>query len=444
MPEMTARQAAVQALMRVNHEGGYSNLVLNETLKKAQLSQSDAAFASKLFYGALERRLMLDHIISSYSKKPVAKLTPAVADILRMSLYQLLYLDSVPDSAAVNEAVKLTRQMKAASASGFVNAVLRSFIRDEKKIPTVRGNRLKKLEIQYSCPQWLVKILLDSYGEQQTVSLLEHSLERPPLYARVNTTRTSAQHCIELLQQQGVQVQQEAALSGCLRLNATASIERLQAFEQGLFYVQDKSSQMCAASLEAQPGERILDCCAAPGSKTFTIAQQMQGEGQIISCDIFEEKVKKIQAGAARLGLSCVDARLQDASVYDPQLGEFDRVLCDAPCSGIGIIGRKPEIKYKEEAQLSDLPQLQLKILENVCRYVKVGGRLVYSTCTLLPNENTKVVEQFLQRHSEFEPLILPQRVLQAANSTPTWALTLLPQMAQTDGFFIAGMKRVR
>ena len=184
--------------------------------------------------------------------------------------------------------------------------------------------------------------------------------------------------------------------------------------------------------------------CAAPGSKTFTIAQQMQGEGQIISCDIFEEKVKKIQAGAARLGLSCVDARLQDASVYDPQLGEFDRVLCDAPCSGIGIIGRKPEIKYKEEAQLSDLPQLQLKILENVCRYVKVGGRLVYSTCTLLPNENTKVVEQFLQRHSEFEPLILPQRVLQAANSTPTWALILLPQMAQTDGFFIAGMKRVR
>ena len=351
MPEMTARQAAVQALMRVNHEGGYSNLVLNETLKKAQLSQSDAAFASKLFYGALERRLTLDHIISSYSKKPMAKLTPAVADILRMSLYQLLYLDSVPDSAAVNEAVKLTRQMKAASASGFVNAVLRSFIRDEKKIPTVRGNRLKKLEVQYSCPQWIIKTLLDSYGEQQTVALLEHSLERPPLYARVNTTRTSAQHCIELLQQQGVQVQQESALSGCLRLNATASIERLQAFEQGLFYVQDKSSQMCAASLEAQPGERILDCCAAPGSKTFTIAQEMQDEGQIISCDIFEEKVKKIQAGAARLGLSCVDARLQDASVYDPQLGEFDRVLCDAPCSGIGIIGRKPEIKYKEEAQ---------------------------------------------------------------------------------------------
>ena len=419
MPEMTARQAAVQALMRVNHEGGYSNLVLNETLKKAQLSQSDAAFASKLFYGALERRLTLDHIISSYSKKPVAKLTPAVADILRMSLYQLLYLDSVPDSAAVNEAVKLTRQMKASSASGFVNAVLRSFIRDEKKIPTVRGNRLKKLEVQYSCPQWLIKILLDSYGEQQTVALLEHSLERPPLYARVNTTRTSAQHCIELLQQQGVQVQQEEALTDCLRLNATASIERLQAFEQGLFYIQDKSSQMCAASLEAQPGERILDCCAMV-------------------------KEKKIQAGAARLGLSCVDARLQDASVYDPQLGEFDRVLCDAPCSGIGIIGRKPEIKYKEEAQLSDLPQLQLKILENVCRYVKVGGRLVYSTCTLLPNENTKVVEQFLQRHSEFEPLILPQRVLQAANSTPTWALTLLPQMAQTDGFFIAGMKRVR
>ncbi len=181
-----------------------------------------------------------------------------------MSLYQLLYLDSVPDSAAVNEAVKLTRQMKASSASGFVNAVLRSFIRDEKEDShRSRQASQKSWRSNTPCPQWLIKILLDSYGEQQTVALLEHSLERPPLYARVNTTRTSAQHCIELLQQQGVQVQQEEALTDCLRLNATASIERLQAFEQGLFYIQDKSSQMCAASLEAQPGERILDCCAA-------------------------------------------------------------------------------------------------------------------------------------------------------------------------------------
>lgn len=449
MPHMTARQAAVQALLKVDGEGGYSNLVLNEQLKKVQLSPEDTAFASRLFYGTLERKLTLDHIIGAYSKKPVHKLTPAVAEILRMSLYQLAFLDSVPDSAAVNEGVKLTRTMKAASASGFVNAVLRAFLRDGKELPPIKGGQLRQWEVRYSCPQWIIRSLQQSYGEQAAIDFLEYSLERPPLYARVNMARGSVEACVKRLQEEGVRVQLDPDLPGCIALEQTASIERLSAFQEGLLHIQDKSSQLCAAALGAKPGERVLDCCAAPGSKSFTAAEWMGDEGEIVSCDIFAEKIKKIKQGAKRLGLSCIRARLQDATAFDPSLGQFDRVLCDAPCSGIGIIGRKPEIKYKQEQDLQDLPQVQAKILDNVSRYVKKGGTLLYSTCTLLERENGAVVQAFLKEHPEFEPAALPEMVQKACGiaDKQAWKVILLPhkgQRAQTDGFFIATMKKVR
>lgn len=444
MPKMTARQAAVQALVQVNEEGGYSNLVLHEMLKKSGLTPEDTAFASRLFYGTLERKITLDHIIGAYSKKPVSRLTPAVAEILRTALYQMVYMDSVPDSAAVDEAVKLTRQRRVSSASGFVNAVLRSFARNEKKLPPVKGNRLKKLEVRYSCPQWVIRELLEQYGEDSALSMLEHSLDRPPLYVRVNTTKVTADQCIQSLEQEGVSAKKDSLLSNCLILEGTSSIERLKAFEQGLFHVQDKSSQMCAWTLSPKPGERVLDVCSAPGSKSFTAAELMDNQGEIISCDIFEEKIRKISDGAARLDLSCIHPQMQDGTVYDPQLGLFDRVLCDAPCSGLGIISRKPEIKYKRMQDLQQLPEIQAKILDTASRYVKVGGTLVYSTCTLLPQENDAVVEKFLQEHGEFEPLVLPEQVRAAGLADDAWKVTLLPQMADTDGFFISCMKRVR
>ena len=246
-----------------------------------------------------------------------------------------------------------------------------------------------------------------------------------------------------------MRVQLDPDLPGCIALEQTASIERLSAFQEGLLHIQDKSSQLCAAALGAKPGERVLDCCAAPGSKSFTAAEWMGDEGEIVSCDIFAEKIKKIEQGAKRLGLSCIRARLQDATAFDPSLGQFDRVLCDAPCSGIGIIGRKPEIKYKKEQDLQDLPQVQAKILDNVSRYVKKGGTLLYSTCTLLERENGAVVQAFLKEHPEFEPAALPEMVQKACGiaDKQAWKVTLLPhkgQRAQTDGFFIATMKKVR
>ena len=444
MPKQTARQAAAAALIQINYEGGYSNLVLNEMLRKNEFSQEDRAFASRLVYGTLERKLTLDRIIANYSKKPVQKLTPAVAEILRMSLYQLLYLDSVPDSAAVDEAVKLTRKMKASSASGFVNAVLRNFLRDGKQIPQDKGD--KGLQTQYSCPAWIIKELTQNYGREAAESMLKHSLGRPPLYARVNSCKISAEALIERLQKEGVTARKDSVLENCLSLEGTSSIEEIPSFREGLFHIQDKSSQMCALTVDAQKGERVLDCCSAPGSKSFTVAEQMNNEGEIISCDIFEEKIKKIQQGANRLGLSIIHPQMNDGAVYNEKFGQFDKVLCDVPCSGLGIISRKPEIKYKDRSEMQSLPQIQEKILSTASRYVKIGGKLIYSTCTLLHEENSDVVEKFLAEHPEFEPCPLPPKVRQAAGLTDktVWKVTLLPQMADTDGFFISCIKKVR
>ena len=441
MPEYTARQAAVQALMKVNGEGGYSNLVLNETLKKSGLSPVDTSFASRLFYGALERKLTLDHIIGAYSKKPVSKLTPAVAEILRISLYQMLYLDNVPDAAAVDEAVKLTRRMKVSSASGFVNAVLRSFLRDEKKIPPVKGNRLRKLEVRYSCPQWIIRELLENYGEEATIATLERSLDRPPLYARVNTTKISVADCVRELEQEGVKVQVDEQLEGCIQLFDTASLEKLQSFEKGLFYIQDKSSQLCACSLQAQQGQRVLDSCAAPGSKSFSVAQQMNNEGEILSCDIHAHKKKLIEAGAARLGLGSIRAMVQDGKAFRPdQEGAFDLVLADVPCSGLGIIRKKPDIRYKDREPLAGLPEVQSAILDNVARYVRPGGVLLYATCTLLERENEGVVSRFLAGRSDWrlEAFTLPGPVGRAEEGM----VTLWPHIHGTDGFFVAKLRR--
>lgn len=432
-----ARQTAVEALLQINEEGGYSNVVFHNLVTRNELSPQDTALCSVLVYGALERRLTLDHVIGAYSKTPVRKLTPAVREILRISLYQLLYLEHIPDSAAVNEAVKLTRLMKAASASGFVNGVLRSFLRDGKKIPPVKkGGLAQQWQVDYSCPAELIERLLKSCDKEQVRSLLEHSLGRPTLFARVNTTKITVEDLLKRLQEEGVEAAAEE-LEGCIRLANTASLEKLPSFKEGLFHIQDKSSQLCARLVSAQPGMRVLDVCSAPGSKSFTISEYMNNDGEVISCDIYPEKIKKIREGADRLGLSVINAMENDAMEYRAELGQFDRVLCDVPCSGLGIIGRKPEIKYKDPKEFDGLPPIQWDILETSCQYVKQGGILTYSTCTVLPEENQKIVKKFLEVHPDFEPY-------EQSEHTEGWYSALFPNMKDSDGFFIATMKKSR
>lgn len=446
-PVRSARLAAALALLQVDQEGGYSNLVLNHILKSSGLSPQDGAFGGALFYGVLERKLTLDFAIGRYSSKKLRALSPQVLEILRLGFYQILYMDSVPDSAAVNESVRLTGALRVKSASGFVNAVLRAFLRDGGKLPPCKGNRMEKLQVRYSCPQWLIRMLMEEHGEENALGLLEHSLGRPPLYARVNTTRISDHALCERLRAEGVEAQEDPMVPGCITLRGTAAVEELEAFREGLFHIQDKSSQLCAWALDPQPGDRVLDLCAAPGSKSFTMLERMEGKGSVTSCDIFPEKVKKIQDGARRLGLANIFPQQNDATVENQELGVFSRVLCDVPCSGMGIIARKPEIKYKPEEELRELPAIQAAILENGCRHLEAGGVLVYSTCTVLRRENEAVTEAFLKNHPEMQPLPLPeelQKRVWGQYDPQRWQVTLFPQVAGTDGFFFAAMKKVR
>ncbi len=433
-----ARYLAVKALLKVNVGQGYSNLVLDGVLADSGLAPRDTAFAAALFYGVLERQITLDWCIGRYSKTPLAKLDPQVREILRLSLYQLLYMDTVPDRAAVAEGVALTRMFGKTSASGFVNGVLRSFLRDGKPAgedPSLSWR--EQVSVGCSAPLWLVQKLEEAYGREDTRGILEASLGRPPVYLRVNTTRTTDLELMERLKEESIEAQPQTDLPHCLLAGETGDISQSEAYKAGLFHVQDKSSQLCCAALSPQPGQRVLDVCASPGGKTFTIAQRMENRGEVVSCDLHPHRVGLIGEGARRLGLSIVSPTQSDATQYQPQWGKFQRVLCDVPCSGLGIIRRKPEIKYKNPDSFAQLPEYQYKILETSANYLERDGVLVYSTCTLLPVENQQVVERFLREHPDFVPEPLPSELQRNG-----YCVTLLPHRGNTDGFFIATIRR--
>lgn len=420
------RLVAAEALLRVDR-GGYSQLVFDAAAERAQLSRQDAAFAAALFYTVLERRLTLDFCIDAYARHT---LSDTVRAILRLSFAQLLYLDSVPAHAAVNEGVALCRAMGQASAAGMVNAVLRGFLRDACRIPPVSGNGRMRLSVEYSCAPWLVGRFIGWYGEQTAKDILAASLGRPPLFVRVNPLKTDAEALRDALQRQGCGTAAGQPEENCLQV--AGDPVRTEAHRLGWFHVQDLSSQRAALAVGAKPGERILDACAAPGSKSFLMAQQMQNTGEILCCDIAAKRLTLIERGASRLGLRILRTRRRDAALPDESLGMFDAVLCDVPCSGLGVLRRKPEIKYRAEESLDALPQLQYKILKTSSQYLKAGGRLIYSTCTLNPEENERVAERFLDENAGFSP----------SEKDGAWRETVMPDGRGGDGFFIARMGR--
>lgn len=436
---MTARQLAVQCLVRVESQGGYSNIVIDRELERSGLDGRDRAFAALLFYGVLERTITLDACIAPLCKGGISKLSPAVLCILRLSFYQLLYLPETPQSAVVDEGVKLTRVFRQPKASGLVNALLRGFIRGGCAVPLPKGPLAERLSVEYSVPRELVALLLDSYGEPKTQGFLARSVGAAPLYLRVNTLKTDLPTLTKELADHNLTATPVEQVSDCLRLEgAMGDLRRLPAFEAGLFHVQDVSSQLCTAALELVPGQRLLDVCAAPGGKSFTAAQLLEGKGQVMACDLHANRVGLIEQGAARLGLTNITACQADATSYDPSLGLFERVLCDVPCSGLGIIRRKPEIRYKKLVELEGLYPIQHKILENSADYVAEGGRLIYSTCTLNPRENEEIVTAFLADHPTFSPAPLP--AVLGGGSTAT----LIQMPFDCDGFFMAALRRTK
>ena len=399
---MSARYAAYKLIEKVE-TGGYSNIALGGMFSKSDsLSDRDKAFAARLFYGVTERKLTLEHIIGAYVSKPLQKLDRQVRITLMMGVYQIMYMDNVPDSAAVNESVSLVKKLGKASASGMVNAVLRSIIRDGKKIPPVKGDKYDKMAVEYSCPAELIRRICKGYGEENTVSLLEASLLPSVTVLRTNVLKTSSEELIASLKSRGISAQASEFEENAVICDDLRDVERDPDFIAGNYHVQDYSSQLCCKAVSPRKGETVIDICAAPGGKTFTMAEMMGDEGRIFACELHEKRTGLIVKGAERLGISCIEAVTNDARVYNEKLPVADRVLCDVPCSGYGVIRGKPEIRYKPLSEAQRLPEIQLDILRTACRYVKDGGLLVYSTCTVNIEENECVIEKFLAENSDF------------------------------------------
>lgn len=436
-----ARAVALKGLLRVDGEEGYSNLVLDSVLDAESLSPQDRALATALFYGVLERRITLDFIIGIYSSRPVRKLSPTVREILRLGVYQIRWMKKIPPSAAVNESVKLAKKNGEYRSAGFINAILRNLLRSPEKLrfPQQEKEPLKYRSLVYSCPEALISFWQKSYGASCTDRILEGMSTKPDVFVRVNNTRISEQQLIEKLHAEGIEAEPVSWLSGALRVRNPGELRRDSCFEAGFFHVQDLSSQLCCKILAPQPGERIYDVCAAPGGKTFTITEQMGNKGEVFSFDLYPGRVGLIASGASRLGLSAVHAVVRDAAESDDKLQPADRVLCDVPCSGLGVIRRKPEIRYKFPITIDSLPNLQYRILCKSSYLVKSGGILIYSTCTLNPDENFGVAEQFLKNNPSFKPLtlLLPPGVKRELNE-PENQITLIPREQGPDGFFIS------
>jgi 16S rRNA (cytosine967-C5)-methyltransferase len=393
-----ARQIAVTALCKMDDKASWSNLVLEGMY--GDLDERGRALASALFYGVLSRKITLDACIAAHSKIPVWKIDSSVRIILRCALYQILHMDSIPEHAAIDSAVTLTRKMRKASASGFVNAVLRSFLRGGKNIPAT------ELHVEYSCDAKLAQILVDTYGEETARVILADSLEPPPTFLRVNKLKTTDTEMINLLWKRGVEAHFDDKLLHCLVTRSAGALHSLPEFTQGLCHVQDRSSQLCANMLAAKPGERVLDVCAAPGGKSFVLAQTMRNTGDLVCCDLHEHRIRLIEKRMQELGITNIRTLVFNMSEPHPELGFFDKVLCDVPCSGYGVMRRRPEIKYKSPANFADLPALQYKLLETSSNYCKQGALLLYSTCTLNPDENDAVADKFLAGNPGFTQLM--------------------------------------
>ena len=435
---MGARETALNALIACRRDGAWPNGVLKTGIRRDRLDSRDAALATKLTYGVSQNRGKLDFYLRQLLTGKVKNLHPVVRDILHLGLYQLYELDKIPDSAAVNEAVALAKKYcKNPKAASLVNGVLRNAARSrgELKEPTSYADR-------YSHPDPLISLLKANLPKGTLEPMLIADNAAPDTVVQVNTLRITASALAERLEGEGVTAAFHDWMPDCLILSGTGDLESLPAFREGLFYVQDpaaKLSVLCAGLPKA--GARVLDCCAAPGGKSFAASIAMGGRGEIISCDIHPHKTGLIANGAQRLRLGNIAARLQDAAQFLPEWeNAMDVVIADVPCSGLGIIRKKPDIRYKNLDALTDLPELQLRILENQSRYVKQGGVLLYSTCTVLRRENEDIVQALLQRHddSSTEPLALPA----VFPKNETGMLTLIPGEYDTDGFFICRLRR--
>ena len=426
---MTARELTLSLLMKGEKTKQYSNIVLDNALKNSELSSADRGLVSALFYGVIERRITLDYQIKSLATRDISDIDEKTVNALRIGLYQLIYLDRIPPHAAINESVSLCTRKSA----GFANAILRSFLRRGGISLPDKSNTLEYLSVAYSIDIPLLSRLLSIFGRDETEKLLTAINQTPPTTLRVNTLLTDRNTLIEKIPSSAPT---KNAPHGIF---VQGSVRDIYGFDEGLFFVQDEASQICVEALGAKSGDVVMDICACPGSKSFGAAITMKNRGEIYSFDLHENKLSLVINGAERLKIDIIQTSDCDGRHFLPTFEKAaDRIICDVPCSGFGVLAKKPELRYKNPEESAALPKIQRDILNNACKYLKSGGTLIYSTCTILPEENEKNIEDFLASHPDFylEEWQVEDIVAKGG------MITLLPHIHKTDGFFIAKLKR--
>ena len=445
------REVVLDMLLSLR-EGKLSHTILKDTLDSyLYLDKSSRGFITRLYEGTIEKRLYLDFIIDGYSKTPVKKMKPIIMLLLEMAVYQLFFMDRVPDSAAINEAVKLAKKRGFTGLSGFVNGVLRNIARNKENIalPDKNKDLIKYLEIKYSTPRAVVKYFIKDYGNEEAEAILEAFEEKRPLVARATKNR---EELIKKLEAEGARVSTDTIFPESLKILELDSLSYLESFEEGDFAIQDESSQFIGKIVGLPKGARVLDLCAAPGGKSLLFAE-MEEVDEIISCDISESKTELIEDNIRRIGTDKIRTIVNDASLYNPDFVDgFDLVICDLPCSGLGVMGRKRDIKYNvTEDKIRELAKLQKKILENAVRYVKKGGRLIYSTCTMTKAENEENFT-FISEFKGFSAVDFSDKIRgyvdrykdgeRLVNEAKKGFIRLIPGELGTDGFFVSEYMR--
>lgn len=430
-----AREAAVFALERIRRDGAWSSALGDAMKNKYELDPRSLALAASISLGVTQNTAFLDYYIDLYSKS-AAKIEPKVRDIMRAGAYQLLFMDKIPASAAVNESVALCKKLGYSRASGFCNAVLRKLTVDKAQLPEIPGKGTAEyLSVKYSHPLWLVRYIMSRRGYDEAEAFFAANNTIPDTCLQVNTLKTSAYELSARLKASDVECTEHLWLPDCLV--TSGNISALAGFDEGLFYVQDPAAKCAVLAAELIPGMDVLDACAAPGGKSFAAAISMKNSGHIDSCDLHDKKIRLINDGAQRLGIDIIDAFRHDARA--PFERQYDAVICDVPCSGFGVIRKKPEIRYKPQEDSAAMPEIQTAILENASNYVKPGGIIIYSTCTVLEEENECVVREFLRTHTAFsaERFILPN-----GEEADKGYITFWPDIHGTDGFFVSKLRR--
>lgn len=449
MAEINGREVVLDILLELSGENEYSNILITAVLEKYDyLDGREKAFIKRVSEGTIERRIQIDYVLGQFSKVPVGKMKPLIRELLRMSVYQILFMEHIPDAAVCNEAVKLAKKRRFQSLQGYVNGVLRNIARSKEQInyPDRQTAFREYLSVCYSMPPWLVEHFCNSYGEEKCERILESYLQRGAVSLRLQETldEKEREKLIGTWQQAGIQVRRHPYLTYAVEVQKTDGLRGLTGYSEGAFAVQDVSSMLVVEAAGIRKGDTVIDVCAAPGGKALHAAAKLAGTGQVIACDVTEHKTGKIEGNRSRLGMMNVSVRVRDARVTDEtMIGQADVLLVDVPCSGLGVIGKKQDIKYRVTREsMEEIVGLQKEIVGNVVQYLKPEGIMMYSTCTMNPAENDEMVEWICREYgmkTESMAQMMPEELREAAEQG---YMQLLPGIHDADGFFMARLRR--